>query len=215
MIAALVPLKRLDLAKSRLAPLGDRAFTRRLALAMLGDVLEPLVASPRIGEVAVVTEDEAVAEAARAHGARAIVEADEGLNASLRTARDSLAREGAQAVLILLGDVAGVTAGDVDAMLDALGEIGGRGVVLAPARDGGTTALLCAPPDAIEPCFGGASAQAHRDAARERGVALREVTRPGLAIDLDDPRDVAQFVLTAGGGSRTRALLAQDGANRP
>jgi 2-phospho-L-lactate guanylyltransferase len=208
-IAALVPVKRLDLAKSRLSPLGDRAFTRRLALAMLADVLEPLLASARIGDVAVVTEDEDVADAARAAGARAIVLVDAGLNESLRTASATLAHDGADGVLVVLGDVAGVTAADIDALLDALETLGGRGVVLAPARDGGTAALLRAPHDAIEARFGDASAAAHREAAARSAVPLREIERPGLAIDLDDPDDVAAFLRTTGGGARTRALLSR------
>ena len=183
MIAALVPVKRLDLAKSRLAPLGDRAFTRRLALAMLGDVLEPLLASRRIGAVAVVTEDEEVAAAARGEGARAIVQVDDGLNASLRTASPALARDSAQAVLVVLGDVAGVTTEDVDALLDALEAPAGAASCWRP-RDGGTAALLRAPHDAID-----VHRQRQCDCASKRcSAAGRIAARGGEGRARDRPR---------------------------
>lgn len=208
MIAALVPLKRLDLAKSRLAAALGRDAARALALAMLDDVLAPLVASPRIAITAVVTEDEDAAAAARRAGARALVMSDLGLDACLDAAAAQLAAEGAQAVLIVLGDVAGIDAGDVNALLDALHELGERGVVLAASDDGGTAALLRAPHDVIPSRFGGASAAAHRAAARMAGVPLREVARPGLSIDLDGPDDLAALRRLPGGARRTRALIA-------
>jgi 2-phospho-L-lactate guanylyltransferase len=211
MIAALVPVKRLDTAKSRLLPELPRADVERLTLAMLGDVLEPLLASPRLAAVAVVTEDTAVARAAEAAGARALLRPEPGLNAALDAGAAELAREGARAVLVVLGDVAGVTASDVDALVTALEAQGARGAVLAPSRDGGTGALLRAPYDAIPSRFGAQSAAAHRDAARTAGVPWRELDLPGLAVDLDRAEDVTEFLRAGIGGARTRRLLRELG----
>ena len=211
MIAALVPVKRLDAAKSRLVPELPRADVERLTLAMLGDVLEPLLASPALGVVAVVTEDAAVARAADDAGARALLRPDPGLNAALDAGAAELAREGARAVLVVLGDVAGVTGPDVDALVQALEAQGGRGAVLAPSRDGGTGALLRAPHDAIPSRFGAHSAAAHREAARTAGVPWRELDLPGLAVDLDRAEDVIEFLRAGSGGERTRRLLRELG----
>lgn len=207
MIPALVPVKRLAVAKSRLLPWLGAEGVRALTLAMLGDVLEALREAPEIGAVAIVTEDEEAARAAREAGAEAIVLADEGLNPSLAAAAARVARAD-EALLIVLGDVAGATAADVSALAAALAELGGRGVVLAPSNDGGTAALLRAPRDVIAPAFGGASAAAHRALAARAGVPFRELARPGLGLDLDCEDDVRIFLARPGGGRRTRATLA-------
>ena len=214
MIAALVPVRRLGAAKSRLRPgLGGEPL-EALTLAMLEDVVSALCAAPELGAVLVVTEDERVAEAARKAGARALVRAEPGLNASLDAGGALLASEGATAVLVVLGDVPGLRAADVTALTAALGELGPRGVVLAPARDGGTAALLRRPHDVIACAFGPQSAQRHRELARCGGVPLRELDLPGLAIDLDRPEDLADFLAGPGAGPRTRALLARIGSAR-
>lgn len=212
MIAALVPVRRLEEAKSRLRPSLGRESLAALTLAMLDDVVSALCAAPELGAVLVVTEDERVAEAARKAGARALVRTEPGLNASLDAGGALLAREGASAVLVVLGDVPGLCADDVTAIVRALGELGPRGVVLVPARDGGTAALLRAPYDAISCAFGADSAARHRALAHSAGVPLRELSLPRLAIDLDHPEDLTAFLAGPGGGPRTRALLARIGA---
>lgn len=207
MIAALVPGKRLDAAKSRLRSALGPAEIEDLVIAMLGDVLEALLAVPELGRVAVVTPDADVAKAAREAGAEALLRSDPGLSPSIDGAARELAGGGAHALLVVLGDVPGIEAGDVRALLRALEELGGRGVVLAPSQDGGSAALLRAPHDLIPSCFGPRSAQRHREAARAAGAPLRELVRPGLAIDLDRPEDLAAFLRGSEGGRRTRALL--------
>ncbi len=210
MIPALVPVKRLAHGKSRLAAGLGREAAERLARAMLEDVVAALRAVRRLAPVAVVTPDRDVAEAARAAGATALLGPDPGLNESLERGAKEIA-SGARALLVVLGDVAGARPSELAAMLDALESQGGRGVVLAPADDGGTAALLRAPPDAIPPCFGVESARAHREAAARAGAPLRELALPSLATDLDDASDLGAFVAGPGAGPRTRALLRELG----
>jgi 2-phospho-L-lactate guanylyltransferase len=207
MIAALVPVKRLATGKTRLARDLEPGALAGLVLAMLEDVVAALRATPGVDCVAVVTPDPEVAAAARRHGARAILEPTPGLGPSLDAAARRLAGEGATALLVVLGDVPGAEPGDLARMLDALRELGGRGVVLAPSRDGGSAALLRSPPDAIESRFGPESAEAHRDLARQAGVPFRELALPSLAIDLDSREDLADFLAAPSGGPRTRARL--------
>jgi len=207
MIAALVPVKRLEASKSRLRPGIDAETLSKLTLAMLADVVSALREVPEIETVAVVTEDPLVADAAAAAGARPILRADDGLNASLDAARAVLVAEGATALLVVLGDVPGLTGADVRAICAAAEGLGPHGAVLVPARDGGTAALLRRPPDALPSRFGVESAARHREEATQMGVPLRLLDLPGLAVDLDRPEDVPAFLAGPGAGPRTRALL--------
>jgi 2-phospho-L-lactate guanylyltransferase len=205
--AALVPVKRLDEGKSRLQGVLERHALERLTLAMLADLLEALRAAPEVNRVIVLTPDPAVAAAARAAGAEALERDDGGLNPALLRAGAELAASGVQRLLVVLGDVPGALPDEIGALFHALTGLGGRGVVLAPSRDGGTAALLRAPHDAIPPRFGEDSARAHRDLARALGVPFAEVALPSLALDVDRPEDLLS--LSGPGATRTRALVGE------
>ncbi len=211
MIAAVVPVKRLGGGKSRLRPGLADEHIEQLTLAMLEDVVAALRASPEIGPVVVVTEDERIARAARGWGARADVRAEPGLNPSIEATGEALAAEGARALLVVLADVPGIVPADVRCVVEAQEALGHRGIVVVPSRDGGTAALLRAPHDVIPAAFGPDSAARHCALARERGVPLRELPLPGCATDLDYPEDLDVFLSGPGGGPRTRALLARVG----
>jgi len=209
MIPAVVPVKALEASKSRLRPhLGDAAALR-LTLAMLGDVLEALLGARGLGPVAVVTPDADVARAAQAAGAEALLRPDPGLNAAVDGVAAQL--EAAGPLLVVLGDVAGVRSAEVEVLIAALDDVGGRGVALAPASDGGTSALLRVPAHCIASRFGPGSAKAHRALAERAGVAFREIALPSLALDIDEPDDLDAFVRSDSGGTRTRTLLRELG----
>jgi 2-phospho-L-lactate guanylyltransferase len=63
--------------------------------------------------------------------------------------------------------------------------------VIAPSRDGGTSALLLRPPDAIDFAFGEESFRRHCTLAQARGVQCQVYESPTLAFDVDVPRDLA------------------------
>lgn len=209
MNVALIPVKALGAGKSRLAATLERSEVEALTLAMLQDVVEAARGVARIDCTVVVTPDASVAAAAKEAGAEVLLRDDPGLNPSLDGAARELAGRGLDALLVVLGDVAGATSGDLGRLFEALEALGGHGVVLAPARDGGTAALLRAPHDAIESCFGPQSATAHRAAAARHQLPFRELALPSLAIDVDQLEDARTIAAGADGARRTRALLAR------
>ncbi len=204
MIVGLVPVKSLDAPKSRLRPKLGAEGVRALTLAMLGDVLEALLAVPELARVAVATPDSTVARAAREAGAEALLRSDPGLNAAIEAAAADLAPAADDALLTVLGDVAGARPEELSRLL---AEAPPRGVALAPSRDGGTAALLRRPAAVIPAGFGPGSAKVHRGLAERAGVPFVELPLPSLALDLDEPEDLESFVAGSGAGARTRRLL--------
>ena len=202
---ALVPVKSPAAAKTRLRPPLGPEEARRLSAAMLGDVLEALLAVSTLSRVAVVTPDADVAEAARAAGAEGLRLDVAGLNPSLEAGARALA-EADDTLLVLLGDVAGALPEDLETLLEAVPP---RGAALAPSTDGGTAALVRRPHDVFPAGFGPDSAARHCELARRARVPCEVVPLPSLALDLDEPEDLERFLATEGGGRRTRALLAE------
>jgi 2-phospho-L-lactate guanylyltransferase len=206
MIAALVPVKKLASSKSRLLPVLGRSALERLSVAMLRDLLETLQSVSSLEPIVVVTPDPEVAEAAREAGAEALLCSLPGLNPSLERAAAGVASGAGDAVLIVLGDVAGARACDIETLLDAMP---GRGVALAPSCDGGTSALLRRPREVIAASFGPESAEVHRNLAVRAGVPFEAIPLDSLAIDIDEPEDLERFVRSTSAGRRTRALLRE------
>lgn len=212
MSVAVVPVKQLSASKSRLIPELSRGELEALALAMVEDVLAALLATPEIDRVVVATPDERVAAVARDLGAEALLGPDPGLNEAIESAARRLGLGQSEPLLVVLGDVAGALPADLSRLFTALsGMPDGPAAVMAPSRDGGTSALLRRPFDVLPARFGRDSAARHREAAAELGVPIRVLDLPSLSIDLDHRDDVEQFLEGHTGGLRTRALLDQLG----
>lgn len=197
-----VPVKRLTVAKSRLAAFGDDG-RRRLALAFAQDVVRAAVACSVVRRVLVVTDDQQAAEALAALGADVQADRpDAGLNPALEHGATVLREDdGRLGVATLASDLPALRADDVGG---ALAATAGRAFV-ADAAGGGTTLLAATAPAALVPAFGPGSAARHRaSGARELAGA------PGLRRDVDTPDDLAAAVLL-GVGPSTAAVLAELG----
>ncbi|MEI2809251.1 MAG: NTP transferase domain-containing protein [Nocardioides sp.] len=108
---AVVPFKRLSLAKSRIAlPAPDRAV---LALAMARDTLAAVMASAGVASVTVVTDAEEYADTARGFGAAVLPDPGD-LNLGLRQAA-----VGADRVVAILADLPALTPAGIAALLDS------------------------------------------------------------------------------------------------
>ena len=209
MTIALIPVKRLEESKSRLLPQLADAKRQALTLAMLDDLIESLAATPGIDRIGVTTPDPLVAERARRASAEILMRPEPGLNAALEDGRERLCSESDDSLLIVLGDVAGALPEDFATLIDASKTSEAGGVWLAPSSDGGTSALLQVPANAIPCRFGRDSARLHREAAAKVDVPFFEIELASLSIDLDQPEDLEAFLKTKGGGRRTRALLEE------
>jgi 2-phospho-L-lactate/phosphoenolpyruvate guanylyltransferase len=154
-VDVLIPLKRLDAAKSRLAPALSAGERRRLMAAMVAHVARTALACGA-GRVLLVSSDPAAPALASGLGIECASDGRRAWNDGLAFARDRLS-PAPDAVLYLAGDLPLVEPGDIAALLDA----GCRGgAVVGRAHDGGTNALLVSPPAALTPAFGAAGSAA-------------------------------------------------------
>jgi 2-phospho-L-lactate guanylyltransferase len=192
---AIVPVKGLDLAKSRLSVRLDKAARRRLVLAMLEDVLSALRGCPSVARTIVVTPDQDVAKAAAGLGAEPLVEEASGdLNGAINLAVAHASAIGAARVLVVPADVPLATPREFATLL-ATAERTGADVALTPSHDGsGTNALVLTPPGVMAPSFGLNSCQRHLTAARSGSLARRVVELAGLGFDVDEPGDLDRLL---------------------
>src|SRR3954471_5275384 len=117
MIAAIIPVKALSLAKSRLGALLSGPERQALVLAMLGDVLAAVGAARSIDRVGVISADPAVLALANARGAEALPDHARDLNAALAQAAARYAERGAGAALALPADIPLVRSREIDDLI--------------------------------------------------------------------------------------------------
>lgn len=190
-VVAIVPVGTLDNAKSRLGGTLDAEERRDLVDTMIARTLSATLATPGLAETLVVSPDREALQQAALLGARTVRQLGQGLNVGLREAREDAIAGGADAVVILPIDLPLVSPSAIGQLLAPLRAVAERPlVVLAPDRHGrGTNGLLLAPPDVIEPSFGGDSRAAHAACATDAGARYVELEGP-LGVDVDTPDDL-------------------------
>jgi 2-phospho-L-lactate guanylyltransferase len=118
------------------------------------------------------------------------------LNRDLEIGRRWALRQGADTLLIALGDLPLLTGAAVGEMVAVAGAPSrAQAVVIAPdRRKDGTNLLLIAPPDLLPFAYGRHSLAHHLDAARRAGVEPAIYRAEAASFDVDTPADLAQLV---------------------
>jgi 2-phospho-L-lactate guanylyltransferase len=176
-VLAIVPVKGLDGAKTRLAPRLSADERARLVVDMLDRVLTACAGTDAIGRTLLVTPDPGLAPA----GIEVLVDEGTGHPDALALAlADQRAADGA---LVVMGDCPLVTAVSLDALVRAA-----RPLAVAPARDGGVNGLALRAVNGFQPRFGVPVETTLAD-ARAAGFDPVVVDDPALALDVDRPED--------------------------
>jgi len=185
-LLAAVPIKALDEAKSRLQE--EDVDRGRLTLAMLDRVLDAIHASRAVNGIVVVSPDPDVLRHVESR-ATPVLQRTSGLNEAAEEAAMWAVCDGADALLIVHGDLPWLTPEDVSAMRSLADE---GTVVLAPDRaEKGTNMLLASPPAAIHYKFGPDSFARHQSEARAEGLHVRMYRSESAARDVDTAEDLA------------------------
>ncbi|NOZ82593.1 MAG: 2-phospho-L-lactate guanylyltransferase [Euryarchaeota archaeon] len=201
-LCAVVPVNELRRAKSRLAGMLSPQERERLVLAMLEDVLSALRNS---GVLPVLVSPEDLRGRVEGEFEMLVERQSGGLRQAVRLGNEHAVELGAKATLFLPADVPLLRRRHVREML----RMGRRyRVVVAPSLKGGISALLRSPPEVIPEVFSDRTFAEVRRVAAELGVELGVYDSFYLALDIDTPEDVREFMYH-GEGTRTYRVLAE------
>ncbi|MFG3614784.1 2-phospho-L-lactate guanylyltransferase [Nocardia sp. NPDC047654] len=205
-VHAVIAVKSLDQAKSRLADRLRPEHRARLVLAMLADTVTATAAVVEVGSVTVVTPDPEVADLARALGADVHPEPHGphagGLNTALAATAAALrGAHGPIDLLALQADLPALRPEELSDMLAAAPR-GLRSIVVDHEGSGTAALVVRDPVAALDPRFGPGSARSHIEA----GAVDLTGDWPGLRLDVDTAADLDRAV-ALGAGNATRAVL--------
>ncbi len=185
-LAALIPVKAFADGKSRLA--GELDARQRADLAR--QLAEGVLAACTAMAPHVVCEDDEVARWAAEHGAAVIRSPGPGLDRAVRHGVAALAGTGYERVLVAHADLADPAGVAELADLD--------GIVIVPDRHKDGTNVLVVPARlGFGFSYGPSSFARHLSEAERSGLPIHVVDDPGLALDLDDPADLAAYAALA------------------
>jgi 2-phospho-L-lactate guanylyltransferase len=205
--SVVVPVKRVERAKTRLSGAVPGSGHTELVLALAADTVSAVLASPAVARVIVVTDDARAAAELGALGALVVPDLpDSGLNPALDHGAAVAAASGpADGVAVVGADRPALRPADLAAVL---GLAAGHVRSFLPDTAGTGTALLAARPGSpLGPLFGPGSAAAHAASGAVRLAG--EWT--SLRHDTDTAADLG-VARRLGVGARTSAVLAAFGA---
>ena len=191
-VFVIIPVKRLENAKSRLSSLLTDDERKQFCIKMLEDVLRTVKSTKRAHETAVVSKDPMASEIAKNFGVAYLKERKTGLNKTVFEAVNWCVERGAMSVLVLPADIPLVVPTDLNRMF-TLGEK--ASMVISPSRNGkGTNALLLTPPDVSPTFYGPRSFQRHIKEASKLKISFRRYRSPRIALDIDTVEDLTYFI---------------------
>ena len=199
---ALLPVKRLEQAKLRLAGVLTQAQRRQLSLCMLEDILDTLDKTTVISGTTVISCDADVITVASRQGVDILETGrDGGYAVDVLKGVEAISDKGIDKVIIIPADVPELDETDL-AYLD---RDHAGGVTLCPAgNDGGTNGLVLTPPLSIGLMYGENSFDKFRKEAERRQVTVNIARPNGLARDIDRPEDLLALRQQPGGNRTWR-----------
>ena len=180
---AIVPVKGLNGAKTRLVPLLSLEERAELVRGMLAAVLAACEESESVMSTLVVTPEPRLAPI----GVEILLDPGVGHAAAVVSALAD--RRAANGALVVMADCPLATGGSLDRLAKAA-----TPVALVPALDGGLNALALSSPGLFHPVFGVPDAAARTiESARAAGIEPAVVDEPLLAFDVDRPSDLKRL----------------------
>lgn len=186
---AIIPVSRFSEAKTRLSPTLSPLERENLLKAMLKDVIHAL--KPNVRDVIVISSDKDVLKFVNLFKVTCLPE--EGitdLNGAL-TQAVSWCSQYTDQVLIVPSDVPLITQNQVKEMIELSNK---WPLVIAPAKGGGTNALLC-PTHGINMRFGDCSFFNHLDEADGAGIPRYIYDSFYLSLDVNTAEDLGEIMI--------------------
>ena len=187
-LCVVIPMKDPAEAKSRLGDTLPGKARAALARTLFRQTLRVLKTVDPSLHVVVVTSSDAIREICYPFRAHLLDDPGTGLNDAVTAGAAYAAHHRFASVCILPGDLADPSPVDLAAMFAQPRSSGS--VIIAPAHDGGTNALVVSPPDALPFAYGPDSCAAHQKAAQAAGLGCLIMPLPSLLYDVDRSADL-------------------------
>jgi 2-phospho-L-lactate guanylyltransferase len=193
MICIIIPVKRLEFAKSRLSEILSKEQRVELSIYLLEDLLSVIKAC-NIFDIIIIGYDQSIESMASSFNIIFIHERGEGVNNAIRLADKYMDRFEASIVIPI--DLPLLEPIDLMIIKDISNSIK-NGIIITPSyRLDGTNLLLRKPPLVMETYYDMDSYLLHIQKAREKGLEVKILLNERIMHDLDSIEDINYLLNT-------------------
>jgi len=180
------------MSKQRLAGILEAHERQSLALHLFDQTLARLGRYFPELSILVVTESPRIKSIALQYGVEVLTEPSESnLNAAVDLAAQWCCQNEFESQLVLPADIADLCPIELATLLHS--QRLSPSVLICPASDGGTNALLTSPPDVIAFSFGSNSSRQHVQNAQQHLIPCMTLSMDKLSFDVDTPKDLQRW----------------------
>jgi 2-phospho-L-lactate guanylyltransferase len=194
-IAAVIPLKNLHLAKSRLSNILTPQQRKSLVLYLLNITIKTLKESQFISEIIIVSSDKAIQRFCVKNNLRFIRDSDNGVNNAVRLADRYCIDNDIDANIIIPQDLPLLSVNEIDEICN-ISKKYIKCIIICPSkRFDGTNILFKKPPDVIKTFYDDNSYINHLKEAQKFNIPIESLDLDKLKFDIDTKEDLIELSL--------------------
>lgn len=192
-IAAVIPMKCLHSAKSRLSNILTAKQRKNLAMYLLDATIKELKKSDFISEIVIVSSDEAVKHYSCLNNLKFIKDWDEGVNKAVMLADKYCIDNGINANIVIPPDLPFVSAKEIDKICIISNKYHKCIIICPSKRFDGTNILFRKPPGVIKTHYDNNSYMNHLKEASKIKIPIESLDIVKLMFDLDTEDDLLEL----------------------
>ncbi|MGE0243176.1 MAG: 2-phospho-L-lactate guanylyltransferase [Nitrososphaeraceae archaeon] len=193
-IAAVIPVKNLYSAKSRLSPFLTLQQRRNLALILLNATIKTVKSSRFISDIIVVSSDDTIENFSFENSLKFIKDADNGVNNAVILADRYCIENEIDANIVIPNDLPFLSFKSID-QICVISEKYSKCIIICPSkRFDGTNILLRKPPGVIKTFYDNDSYANHLKEARKLNIPIESLDHENLRFDIDTKQDLIEFL---------------------
>jgi 2-phospho-L-lactate guanylyltransferase len=192
-IAAVIPMKSLHSAKSRLSNILTAQQRKNLAMYLLDATITELKKSNFISEIIIVSIDKAVENYSCLNNLKFIKDSDEGVNKAVILADHYCINNGINANIVIPHDLPFISAKEIDEICTISNKYHKCIIICPSKRFDGTNILFRKPPDVIKTHYDDNSYMNHLKEAYKLKIPVESLDLVKLRFDLDTKEDLLEL----------------------
>jgi 2-phospho-L-lactate guanylyltransferase len=194
-IAAVIPIKNLHFAKSRLSNILTPQQRKSLVLYLLNITIKTLKESQFISEIIIVSSDKAIQRFCVKNNLRFIRDSDNGVNNAVRLADLYCIDNDIDANIIIPQDLPLLSVNEIDEICN-ISKKYIKCIIICPSkRFDGTNILFRKPPDVIKTFYDDNSYINHLKEALKFNIPIESLDLDKLKLDIDTKEDLIELSL--------------------
>jgi 2-phospho-L-lactate guanylyltransferase len=193
-IAAVIPMKNLHFAKSRLSTILTLQQRKNLAFFLLNTTIKTLKESQLIYEIIVVSSDKTIEKFSLENSLKFIKDSDNGVNNAVILADHYCIDNDIDANIVIPHDLPFISAKEID-QICTISEKYPRCIIICPSkRFDGTNILFRKPPNVIKTFYDDNSYMNHLKEAQKFNIPIESLDLDSLMFDIDTKEDLIEFL---------------------